>query len=389
VASSEAAPLSCTREQTRRPSAVPAKTVVGVVVFATLATAPLWGCSRAASDDGTGTKYTVAMVQSAKSQATDLTTSDVADLVASAVVQAGGLDFIKDGQTVVLKPNLISFYQDAGTTLASKTVNGVNTDWRVVKAVADLVRARNPTGKIVIMEGATLLTVRVYSLLGYTPDNLGSSVDELVALEGEDCADSSVDGLEQRTGRSGTRYWVNRRYLAADVVISIPTMATDAWAGIGGAVESLGIGATPAGQYDSGTNPDDCTRDKIDRSTPEAAGDFIRDYYGIRSVDFVVMDGLQGLAHGPLPVWDSTGTYDYDAAIKNMRLLLAGKNAVAVDTIAALVMMCDPKKVPFLTKVESDGLGTTDTASITVLGKQVADVATAFAGKQTDICPGR
>ncbi len=33
---------------------------------------------------------------------------------------------------------------------------------------------------------------------------------------------------------------MNSRYLSADVVISLPTMATDAWAGIGGAVENLG-----------------------------------------------------------------------------------------------------------------------------------------------------
>jgi hypothetical protein len=51
-------------------------------------------------------------------------------------------------------------------------------------------------------------------------------------------------------------------------------------------------------------------------------------------------------------------------------------------------MKCAPKKVPFLTMLESDGLGTTDTTKIAVVGKQVSDVAKPFAGKQTDICPG-
>ena len=108
-------------------------------------------------------------------------------------------------------------------------------------------------------------------------------------------------------------------------------MATDAWAGIGGAVESLGIGATPAGQYGSGDNQDDCTRAKVDHSSPETMGEFIRDYYGIRPADFVVMDGLQGLEHGPLPAWDDSGTYDYQSSITNMRLILACGNAVAVE----------------------------------------------------------
>jgi uncharacterized protein (DUF362 family) len=73
----------------------------------------------------------------------------------------------------------------------------------------------------------------------------------------------------------------------------------------------------------------------------------------------------------------------------NMRLILAGRNAVAVDTIEALVMKCDPKLVPHLTKLEADGLGTTDTAKITVVGKQVSEVAKPFAvTNQTAICPG-
>jgi uncharacterized protein (DUF362 family) len=72
----------------------------------------------------------------------------------------------------------------------------------------------------------------------------------------------------------------------------------------------------------------------------------------------------------------------------NMRLVLAGRNAVAVDTVAAAVMKCDPEKVPHLAKLASMGLGTTDLARITVAGKQPSEVAKAFAGEQTDICPG-
>ena len=71
--------------------------------------------------------YVVAMVQSEKAQATDLTAADVAALVQSAVAQAGGLDFIHDGDTVVLKPNLLTAYSDGGMTPASVTVNGIDT----------------------------------------------------------------------------------------------------------------------------------------------------------------------------------------------------------------------------------------------------------------------
>ncbi len=86
-------------------------------------------------------------------------------------------------------------------------------------------------------------------------------------------------------------------------------------------------------------------------------------------------------------MWSTGGNYATDKM--NMRLILAGRNAVALDTIEALVMKCDPKLVPHLTKLEADGFGTTDTAKISVVGKQVSDVATPFTvTNQTAICPG-
>jgi len=342
--------------------------------------------------NSTPPSYLVSMVQSSQAQATDITTAEVADLVSSAITQAGGLDFIHDGQTVVLKPNLLTPYTDGGSTRADQAVNGIDTDWRVTKAVADLVRARNPNGKILVMEGSVAPTATAFSILGYTTANFGSSVDEFIAVEGSSCNDTSTSALVQRTALSGKTYWVNSRYANADVVISLPAMKTHLMAGVTGAVKNLGIGMTPVGKYSAGNASTDCTRGQtaayIDHSSAEALGQFIRDYFSVRPADFVVMDALQGLEHGPLPYWDNSGTYDYKPSRKNMRLILAGRNAVAVDTIASLVMKCDPRKVPYLTKLEADGLGTADVSKITVVGKQVSEVARAFAGKLTNICPG-
>lgn len=346
-------------------------------------------------------EYVVAMVQSTKADATELTVEDVADLVASAVTQAGGLDFIHTGQTVVLKPNLVTAYTDRyRRTAADPLVNGIATDWRVVKAVADLVREKvGSTGKILVMEGSTMPTATAYSILGYTQANL-PSVDEFIAIEGSACTDRTTTALTQKAGKSGTEYWINKRYVEADVVISIPTMKTHLMAGITGAVKNLGIGITPMGQFspaDGGT-ASDCTRgqtagpNSIDHSSPETLGAFIRDYYSIRPADFAVMDGLQGMQHGPAPAFEAkagdAGFWDYDSGRMNMRLILAGRNSVAVDTIESLVMKCDPKKVPHLTMLEADGLGTTDPTQISVVGKQVDEVAKPFACKLTDICPG-
>ncbi|MGE5599740.1 MAG: sugar-binding protein, partial [Bacteroidota bacterium] len=64
----------------------------------------------------------------------------------------------------------------------------------------------------------------------------------------------------------------------------------------------------------------------------------------------------------------------------NMRLILAGRDAVAVDTIASLLMGWDPNSVKHLRYLNGDGLGNLDPACIAVAGKKVDEVRKFFAG---------
>jgi uncharacterized protein (DUF362 family) len=326
--------------------------------------------------------YVVAIVQSSKAKATDITQDDITTMVADAVTEAGGLDFIHDGQTVVLKPNLLTHLSAcwSGTATLSPTSNGVTTDWRITKAVADLVRAKNPTGKILVMEGSNRNTTTAFTVLGYTSDNFGASVDEFIAIEGSGCDSRSQDGLVQKAGHTGTQYWINNRYFEADVIISLGALKSHSSAGITGCVKNVGIGATPNAMYSVSTNSADCSRSKsyIDHSFA-GLGDFVSDYYSIKPVDFAIMDGLQGLQNGPC----STNAADR----KNMRLILAGKNAVALDTVEAAVMNCTGSKVPYLAKLEDWGMGTTDLSKISVVGnKTIADVQQSFTGAAGGVC---
>jgi uncharacterized protein (DUF362 family) len=95
------------------------------------------------------------------------------------------------------------------------------------------------------------------------------------------------------------------------------------------------------------------------------------------------MDGLRGLANGPEPSWNNG---DYATDVKNMRLVMASSDAVAMDTIEALVMGCDPDQVPLLEMMSQAGLGTSDPDSITVVGKQVSEVRQPLGGSFA--CPG-
>jgi uncharacterized protein (DUF362 family) len=338
---------------------------------------------------GTTSQYVVSLIQSSKADAADITQEDIVKMVSDAITQAGGLDFINDGMTVVLKPNLLTHLSGCwgGTATLPQTINGVTTDWRVTKAVADLVRAKNPSGKIWVMEGSNRNTTTAFNALGYTSANFGSSVDQFIPLEGTSgCSSRAQTGLVQKASASGKQYWVNQDYLNADIVISIGALKTHGQAGTTGCVKNLGIGATPNAMYSVSTNNADCTRNMnqataasyVDHSTA-GLGTFVSDFYSVRPADFAIMDGLQGLQNGPC----SSSSSDR----MNMRLILASKNAVALDTVQAQIMSCDPKKIPYLTKLEGYGLGTTDATKISVVGnKQVADVKKSFKSGVSGLC---
>jgi uncharacterized protein (DUF362 family) len=357
----------------------------GVAMGGSAGTVATGGTTSTAAGSGSS-KYVVAMLESTQAEATDITQDEIRDLVTDAVSQAGGFGFLKTGQTVVVKPNLLVSTSDGIRTLLPVTVNGVTADWRVTKAVTELVRAQIGTsGKLLIMEGSTESTTQAFSRLGYTAANFGSDVDEFIPLEGTSCIDRTTTGLVQKATPGGKQYWINQRYLNADAVISVACMKTHIQAGITGGVKNLGIGTTPASQYATSG----CTRDQINLIPHSPIGplsSFIADYYSLRPADFVVMDALQGIQHGPLPAWGG-GNYKTDKM--NMRLILASSNAVALDTVESLVMKCDPTKVPYLTTLEAQGYGTTDIAKIMVVGKQISDVAKPFAGGQTAVCPGK
>ena len=344
--------------------------------------------SRASSGGTVGTggasneAYVVALVQSIKAQASDISQDDINSMVTNAVTQAGGLDFIHDGMTVVLKPNLLTHLSSCwgGTATLPPTVNGITTDWRVTKAVADLVRAKDPTGKILVMEGSNRNTTTAFGALGYTIANFGTSVDEFVALEGSSCSSRSQTGLVQKPGKSGEQYWINQRYFEADILISIAALKTHGSAGTTGCVKNVGIGSTPNAMYSTSTTASDCSRSMtlIDHSFA-GLGNFVSDFYSVRPPDFAIMDGLQGLQNGPC----SQNAADK----KNMRLILAAKNAVALDTVEAAVMNCTGSKVPYLTRLEGWELGTTDLAKIKVVGnRQIADVQQSFSGAAGNVC---
>ena len=93
------------------------------------------------------------------------------------------------------------------------------------------------------------------------------------------------------------------------------------------------------------------------------------------------MDGLQGLENGPV------ANASFIESQKNMRLILAGKDAVAVDAIEGLIMSHDPRKSNHLVLLHNDGFGMVDAARIEVIGVQVPNLRRDF--ELPKVCDGQ
>lgn len=328
-------------------------------------------------------KVKVGVVKSDKALVTDIKYPEILSMVREAVRLSGGFgNLITDGKTVMLKPNIVSDFANR-----SIEANGATTDYRVVQAVVELVRELNPHGKIIIAEGSAGTTKTFMTRLKYMDITGVNSImgleecsgkyrdyasDSLVAVNLPDALSRYPDDLKPNKTRA---IYYNKRYYQADVLISIPVLKNHLQAGITGGVKNVAIGCTPANIYADNTYGSPFQRIMIDHAQ-ENLNKWIHDYYVGRPVDFVVMDALQGGSSGP-----GVGNNDL-AKIKsnqhNMRLIIAGRDAVATDAVEGLIMGHDPQLAPYLVYIHNSGFGTVDPALIDVVGVKVNTVRKFF-----------
>jgi uncharacterized protein (DUF362 family) len=344
----------------------------------------------------------VSLIQSSKDNVFDITEEEVRAMVREAVELAGGLEgIVKDGDTVVLKPNFLTSSHQSGNMFTmimnvirlvltgesiqvdrtlSETANGLTTDYRVAKAVAEMVREINPSGNIYVMEASSIGdTDIIMDLMGYTHENI-PEVDEFITMDdaGKNFPDNTDDLIAVDLGElklyedSGSLahtngiYYIDKQYYSADVIIDLPVLKNHMGPAVTGAIKNVGIGATPPWIY--GSQISGGGRIAIDHSYDKLNA-FIHDYYLVRPVDFVVTDGLQGLSYGP----GGMGAITFENAQMNMRLILAGRDALAVDTIHSLIIGIDPEKVEHIAYLANDNVGIIDTSRIHVVGNVKVD----------------
>ncbi|MCL2185370.1 MAG: DUF362 domain-containing protein [Treponema sp.] len=335
-------------------------------------------------------------------------------MVDEAIRLAGGFEgIVKLGDTVVLKPNIITTIYgwqwpngtkipagapDAATPTAP---NGIVTDWRVVQAVAENVRAiigakgTAGAGRILVMESSGKgVTSTQFENVGYKLSNL-TAVDEILTLDAVGGAywtnpnpaalpndilkiqltnpifntpfnQSDYGGNPTSptyTSYDGQgNYFVSKQMYNADVLICIPVLKLHTTAGTTGAIKNISIGASPPRIY--GNSANDIGRNfRIPHAESNGIHKWIADYYSVMPADFVVMEALQGVDQGPLPpAGDAT-------AIKGMNSMLASRDGLAIDVVLSNIIKVDYTKVGHLVYLTSRGkVGTKQDKELTVHG---------------------
>ncbi|MDW7657914.1 MAG: DUF362 domain-containing protein [Bacillota bacterium] len=277
---------------------------------------------------------------------------DYATTTAKAIANAGGLArVVKSGNTVLIKPNLC---------WSNITSRPVNTDYRVVAEIVRQVRALG-AGRIIIAEGPFGPECFTESMLAYNHYDRIADV-ELVSLN-----TLTADDCYERTGRNsvtGKALFIPKIYIDADVVITVAKMKTH-----NAGMVTLGLknafGVPPRSIYGTSGST---SGSKLLLHNDYDFNAAIVEINLIRTPDFVVIDGIvAGEGSGPLK------NTPVDAQI-----IIAGRDIVAVDTVAATFMGFNTDKIPHLSLAHSAGLGEGDLEKIKVVGGNLADLVIDF-----------
>jgi len=236
------------------------------------------------------------------------------------------------GKTVLIKPNVLR---------AAKGEEAIVTHPAVVRAVIERVETTGPSSIVV----------------GDNPGLFGYGANEEVF---EKCGlMEAAKGYYRNIGTESKEVpfnadfvptvSVSRIVLEADVVISLPKFKTHGLTVLTGAIKNS-YGVLPGAQ-----------KARLHRvaGSPARFHEVVVDVFRLRIPDFFLVDAVVGIeGNGPA----SPDTRD-------IGLILAGDNGVAIDAVMATMMGCDPGRLKFLQKAREAGLGDYDMESIDIIGE--------------------
>ena len=236
------------------------------------------------------------------------------------------------GRKVLIKPNVLR---------SSEAREGIVTHPSVLRAVVEKVETLSPASLIVgdnpgmfsygANEESFATTGLMEAALGRY-QNIG--LDSVkVAFDPEFMAAVSV----------------SRAVMEADVVISLPKFKTHGLTVLSGALKNS-YGYLPGAQ-----------KAMLHKAagSPSRFHEMLVEVFRLRVPDLFIMDAIVGMeGNGPASV-----------ELRDIGLILASDNGVAMDSIVATLMGCDPARLRFLQKARELGLGDFDREKIEVVGE--------------------
>lgn len=236
------------------------------------------------------------------------------------------------GKRVLIKPNVLR---------ASEAKEGIVTHPAVLRAVVEKVETMGPAS-IVVGDNP--------GLVGYGANE--ESFKKTGLME-------AAKGYYQNIGNDSQRVDFNpdfmstvslsRIVLDADIIISLPKFKTHGLTVITGAIKNS-YGILPGAQ-----------KARLHRAaaSPERFHEMLVDVFRLRVPDLFLVDAVVGMeGNGPV-----------SPDLKNIGLILASDNGVALDAVIAAMMGCEPGRLRFLQKAKEVGLGDYDLRTIETIGE--------------------
>jgi len=278
--------------------------------------------------------------------------------VDSLINKLGGLQkFVRPGQTVVIKPNLVA---DHGM-MNGVYKGGVVTDIRLVRALIELLLP--VAARVSVAEGSSInrsATMKMFNLYGY---------DKLIDLDPKKVriVDLNTDSVVEKAVPGGKRMLIRRVPVTldqADVIINLPVMKLHFAAIVSLAVKSL-----------QGTMP------PLEKYMSHFFGLWqnLVNIHHLVKPNLHIIDGLIAQEDfGPV-----SGTP------KTMNLLIGGENPVAVDAVTMRIMGLDPLTSPPVWLAYMQGLGPVEPEKISVIGPSINELKSPFKQPDINLASGR
>ena len=250
--------------------------------------------------------------------------------VKHAVDLLGGMgEFVKPGDRVLLKPNLLK---------ARPPEAAVTTHPEVVRAVIRLVHEQG--GRALVGDSPGMGDLKKVA------EKAG--ILDVVNEEGAQLEDLTEAIQVKNSGRF-QHFEIARSAYEADVLINLPKLKTHGMTTLTGAVKNL-FGCIPGKRkvqwhFNTGVNH-------------ELFMKMLLELYALLQPRLTIMDAVVGMeGNGP-------GSGDP----RPIGAILAGRDAVSIDAVSAHVLGVKPDKLPLLQAARSQGIGETDLNNIMLLG---------------------